>query len=45
LNGSGLAIGRTWVAVVENYQQGDGSIRVPQVLQPYLGAEKIEARA
>jgi seryl-tRNA synthetase len=45
LNGSGLAIGRTWVAVVENYQQADGSILVPQVLQPYLGAEKIEARA
>ena len=38
LNGSGLAIGRTWVAIVENYQQADGSILVPSVLQPYLNA-------
>lgn len=37
LNGSGLAVGRTLVAVVENYQQEDGSVAVPQVLQPYLG--------
>ena len=37
LNGSGLAIGRTLVAVVENYQQEDGSIRIPEVLQPYMG--------
>lgn len=37
LNGSGLAIGRTLVAVLENYQQADGSISVPQVLQPYMG--------
>ncbi len=37
LNGSGLAIGRTLVAVLENYQQADGSIRVPDVLQPYMG--------
>jgi len=37
LNGSGLAVGRTLVAVVENYQQADGSIRVPDVLRPYLG--------
>jgi seryl-tRNA synthetase len=37
LNGSGLAIGRTWVAVVENFQQEDGSILVPEVLQPYMG--------
>lgn len=37
LNGSGLAIGRTLVAVVENYQQEDGSIRVPEVLKPYMG--------
>jgi len=43
LNGSGLAIGRTWVAIVENYQQADGSILVPEVLQPYLGAERIDA--
>ncbi len=41
LNGSGLAVGRTWVAVLENYQQPDGSIRVPDVLRPYLGAEVI----
>ena len=37
LNGSGLAVGRTLVAVMENYQQADGSIRVPDVLQPYMG--------
>jgi len=43
LNGSGLAIGRTWAAVVENYQQADGSINVPEALQPYFGREVIEA--
>lgn len=43
LNGSGLAVGRTWVAIVENYQQADGSILVPQALQPYLNAERIDA--
>ncbi len=43
LNGSGLAIGRTWVAVVENYQQPDGSVVVPAALQPYMGAERISA--
>ena len=37
LNGSGLAVGRTLVAVIENYQQADGSVAVPAVLQPYLG--------
>ena len=37
LNGSGLAVGRTLIAVIENYQQRDGSIRVPQVLRPYMG--------
>ena len=37
LNGSGLAVGRTLVAVLENYQQADGSVAVPEVLQPYLG--------
>jgi seryl-tRNA synthetase len=43
LNGSGLAVGRTWLAVIENYQQADGSIRVPEVLQHYMnGMEKIE---
>jgi seryl-tRNA synthetase len=41
LNGSGLAVGRTWVAIVENYQQGDGSVVVPKALQPYLNAERI----
>ncbi len=41
INGSGLAVGRTWVAIVENYQQADGSIAVPAVLQPYLQAEVI----
>jgi seryl-tRNA synthetase len=44
LNGSGLAVGRTWVAILENYQQADGSIRVPEVLQSYMhGLELIEA--
>ncbi len=42
LNGSGLPIGRTWIAIVENYQQADGSIVVPEVLRPYMGTEKIE---
>lgn len=42
LNGSALAIGRTWVAIVENYQQKDGSVAIPAALQPYLnGLEKI----
>jgi seryl-tRNA synthetase len=41
LNGSGLAIGRTWVAIVENYQQADGSVLIPEVLQPYMGADRI----
>ncbi len=41
LNGSGLAIGRTWVAIVENYQQADGSVLVPEALRPYMGADRI----
>jgi seryl-tRNA synthetase len=41
LNGSGLAIGRTMAAVLENYQQGDGTVRIPDVLQPYLGREVL----
>jgi seryl-tRNA synthetase len=42
LNGSGLAVGRTWVAVIENYQQADGSVIIPEALRPYLdGQEKI----
>jgi seryl-tRNA synthetase len=44
LNGSGLAIGRTWIAVLENYQQEDGSVIVPEVLRPYMGGiERIRA--
>ena len=43
LNGSGLAIGRTWLAILENYQQPDGSVVVPETLRPYLdGLERIE---
>ena len=45
LNGSGLAVGRTWVAVIENYQQADGSIRIPEALQPYMGTDRITARS
>ena len=45
LNGSGLAVGRTWIAVIENYQQEDGSILVPEVLRPYMGIERIPAEA
>jgi seryl-tRNA synthetase len=43
LNGSGLAVGRTWIAVVENYQQADGSIVIPDVLRPYMGIDRIPA--
>ena len=44
LNGSALAVGRTWIAIVENYQQADGSILIPEILRPYLnGLEKIAA--
>ena len=43
LNGSGLAVGRTWIAILENYQQADGSILIPEILQPYMnGLQKIE---
>ena len=41
LNGSGLAVGRTLVAIMENYQTRDGAIRVPEVLQPYLGGLNV----
>ncbi len=41
LNGSGLAVGRTWVAIVENYQQKDGSVVVPEALRPYVGTDVI----
>ena len=44
LNGSALAIGRTWVAIVENGQQADGSILIPEVLRGYMGVERIAAR-
>jgi len=44
LNGSGLAIGRTWVAIVENYQRKDGSVEVPEALRPYLNEEIILPR-
>ena len=43
LNGSGLAVGRTWIAIVENYQQEDGSILMPDVLRPYMGIDRIPA--
>lgn len=42
LNGSGLAVGRTWVAIVENYQQADGSVLIPPALHSYLNAERID---
>ncbi len=43
LNGSGLAVGRTWIAIVENYQQADGSVVIPAALRPYMrGMERIE---
>jgi len=41
LNGSGLAVGRTWVAIVENYQQADGSVVIPEALRPYVEADRI----
>ena len=41
LNGSGLAVGRTWLALLENYQQEDGSIVIPEVMRPYMGVESI----
>jgi seryl-tRNA synthetase len=41
LNGSGLAVGRTYLAVLENYQQADGSVRIPAALQPYMGGETV----
>ena len=45
LNGSGLAVGRTWLAILENYQQADGSVVVPEALRPYMGGlERIEKR-
>jgi seryl-tRNA synthetase len=44
INGSGLAVGRTMVAILENYQNADGSVSIPTVLQPYMGGvSKISA--
>jgi seryl-tRNA synthetase len=45
LNGSGLAVGRTLVAIVENYQQPDGSVAIPDALQPYMGSKTKIAKA
>jgi len=44
LNGSGLAVGRTFAAILENFQQADGSVIIPKALRPYFGADKIEAK-
>lgn len=44
LNGSGLAIGRTWLAILENYQQADGSVIIPEALRPYMGTDRIQRR-
>lgn len=44
LNGSGLAVGRTVAAILENYQQADGSVVIPEVLRPYMGTDKIEKK-
>ncbi len=44
LNGSGLAVGRTWVAILENFQQADGSVLIPEVLQAAMGADRIQPR-
>ena len=42
LNGSGIAVGRTWIAILENYQQADGSVIIPDALRPFTGFDKIE---
>ncbi len=44
LNGSGLAVGRTWLAILENYQQPDGSIVIPEALRLYMGTDRIPAQ-
>jgi seryl-tRNA synthetase len=44
LNGSGLAVGRTWVAIVENYQKADGSVLVPEALRSYMGTDRLTPR-
>jgi seryl-tRNA synthetase len=43
LNGSGLAVGRTWIAIAENFQQTDGSIVIPEALRPFMGVDRIPA--
>jgi seryl-tRNA synthetase len=45
LNGSGLAVGRTFVAILENYQQADGSVVIPDALQPYMGGRKTISKS
>ncbi len=45
LNGSGLAVGRTLIAILENYQQKDGSVVVPEALRPYMGGTDVIARS
>jgi seryl-tRNA synthetase len=44
LNGSGVAAGRALIAVIENFQQADGSIRIPDALRPYMGADRFITR-
>jgi len=44
INGSGLAVGRTWLAILENYQQADGSVAIPDALRPYMGVDVISKR-
>jgi seryl-tRNA synthetase len=41
LNGSGLAVGRTWLAILENYQQADGTVLIPEALRPYMGTDRL----
>ncbi len=45
LNGSGLAVGRTWIAILENYQQADGSVVIPEALRPFMGGREVIAPA
>ena len=45
LNGSGLAVGRTWIALVENFQQADGSVIIPEALRPYMGVDRIPRKS
>jgi len=44
LNGSGLAVGRTWLAILENYQQADGTVIIPEALRPYMGTDRLTAK-